>query len=352
MPITRLLLAIATMAAVGYAGWELASYPARAQAGTSEVRAVSIAPGSSLPRIAESLASAGVVERPLWFRAYVRREGSARQIKAGTYRLPGNLSPSALLAELLKGQADPGVRLTIAPGIHALDIAKLLDAAGIVSAPEFLEAFRSEELRTRHGVHAPNLEGRLYPDTYHFRPGTPAESIIETLVTRHRAVLSELQAAHPEGLKRLQSLGFDEDDIVTLASIVEKETAAAKERPRIASVFLNRLERGSFQPKLLQTDPTVAYGCVVPQTRSEACRSFEGRLRTVHLRDRDNAYNTYAHPGLPPGPIASPGRAALQAVLAPESHDYFYFVSQNNGTHAFSKTVAQHERMVDRYQRR
>ena len=114
-------------------------------------------------------------------------------------------------------------------------------------------------------------------------------------------------------------------------------------------MFLNRLRFTSFKPKLLQTDPTIIYGCTVPEQKSAACESFEGRIRRVHLRDPDNPYNTYTHEGLPPGPIANPGRAALEAVLRPEKTRYLYFVSRNDGTHQFSKTVEEHERAVDKY---
>jgi UPF0755 protein len=134
-----------------------------------------------------------------------------------------------------------------------------------------------------------------------------------------------------------------------MASIVEKETGQPVERPRIASVFLNRLRFGSFQPKLLQTDPTIIYGCTVPTEKSAACEQFEGRIRRIHLQDQDNVYNTYTHEGLPPGPISNPGRAALEAVLAPEKSRYLYFVARNDGTHQFSKTRKEHEAAVDKY---
>lgn len=348
------LAAVLLVFAGAYAGSELLTYPDRPQQGPLEPQTVTIPRGSSLPRIATLLTEAGVVERPLWFRAYVRWAGGARQMRAGRYELSGRLSPAALRAKLVQGPQDRGVAVTVVPGKHGLEIAERLAAAGIVSKADFIQAFRSKELRDKYGVGAPNLEGRLYPDTYRFRPNTPVEEVIDTMVSRHRAVLQELKAQYPAGLARLTGagLGFDDDDIVALASIVEKETGAASERARVAGVFINRLERDDFQPKLLQTDPTIRYGCVVPVDRSKACRSFEGRIRTVHLRDPDNPYNTYTHQGMPPGPIASPGRAALEAVFAPEAHRYVYFVARNDGTHAFSDSLAQHNRMVAKYQLR
>jgi UPF0755 protein len=147
-------------------------------------------------------------------------------------------------------------------------------------------------------------------------------------------------------------LGWGDHEIVVLASIVEKETGARHERPLIAGVFLNRLRFPSFSPKLLQTDPTIVYGCVVPTDKSAACQKFEGRIRTIHLRDKDNPYSTYAHEGLPPGPISNPGRDALEAVLSPKKSRFLYFVARNDGTHQFSKSVAEHEKAVDLYQRK
>jgi UPF0755 protein len=172
------------------------------------------------------------------------------------------------------------------------------------------------------------------------------------MVRRHRQVFDELRAAHGKGVQDLRkTLSFDDAQIVTLASIVEKETGQPQERPRIAQVFLNRMRFPTFKPRLLQTDPTIVYGCTVALPRSTACLKWDGRIRTIQLTDRENPYNTYTHEGLPPGPIANPGRAALEAVMAPDHTPYLYFVSKNDGTHYFSKTVAEHVAAVVKYQR-
>jgi UPF0755 protein len=172
------------------------------------------------------------------------------------------------------------------------------------------------------------------------------------MVERHRQVFADLERRYRDGLHSLEKgLEWGPHEIVVLASIVEKETGAKHERPLIAGVFLNRLRFSSFQPKLLQTDPTIVYGCTVPEEKSAACQKFEGRIRRIHLDDKDNPYSTYAHEGLPPGPISNPGRAALEAVLAPKKSRFLYFVARNDGTHEFSKTVAEHERWVDVFQR-
>jgi UPF0755 protein len=186
------------------------------------------------------------------------------------------------------------------------------------------------------------------------RPHTAPARVLIPLVRRHRQVFAELRAAHAKTVAELKkTLGFDDHKIVVLASIVEKETGRAEERPRIAQVFMNRLRMPTFSPKLLQTDPTIIYGCTVGTPRSPACLKWDGRIRRIQLEDRENPYNTYTHEGLPPGPISNPGRAALEAVMAPDHTPYLYFVAKNDGTgsHYFSKSVAEHNAAVVKYQR-
>jgi UPF0755 protein len=180
----------------------------------------------------------------------------------------------------------------------------------------------------------------------------PAARALIPLVRRHRQVFGELRAAHAKGAVDLKrTLGFDDHKIVVLASIVEKETGRGEERPRIAQVFINRLRFPTFVPKLLQTDPTIVYGCTVATPRSAACLKWDGRIRRIQLDDRENPYNTYTHAGLPPGPISNPGRAALEAVMAPDGTPFLYFVAKNDGTHQFSRSVAEHNAAVVKYQR-
>jgi UPF0755 protein len=169
-------------------------------------------------------------------------------------------------------------------------------------------------------------------------------------------VYEELRAAHPAAFDYLRrALDFNDAQIVTLASIVEKETGRPDERSRVAQVFLNRLLLPSFSPKLLQTDPTIVYGCtgapLYQGKASAACREWDGRIRRIHLEDRKNEFNTYTHLGLPPGPIANPGRDALAAVLTPDGTPYLYFVATNDGRHHFSTTIAEHELAGVKYQR-
>ena len=262
------------------------------------------------------------------------------------------MTPRKILDALVKGAADELVSVTIPEGKNLVEVAEILDAAGIAGKAEVIMRATDPSFVTGLGLPGASLEGYLFPDTYKLRPRTPAARALIPMVRRHRQVYEELRTAHAKGVQDLKkTLGFDDAQIVTLASIVEKETGQPQERTRIAQVFLNRLRFPTFVPKLLQTDPTIIYGCTVGTPRSTACLQWDGRIRHIQLVDRENPYNTYTHEGLPPGPIANPGRAALEAVMAPDHTPYLYFVSKNDGTHYFSKTVAEHTAAVVKYQR-
>ena len=286
------------------------------------------------------------------FRLFVLHKGAARKVTAGPHHFRGDMTPIEVLDELQRKQQRKAVRVTVAEGKNMLEVAQII-AAGGVSDPAALEvAMRDPKLLAELGIAAPTAEGYLFPDTYSFNVDEDPAKVISTMVARHREVYAELRRRYREEAQDLaDDLQFDDHDIVTLASIVEKETGAKHERPLIAGVFLNRLRFSSFKPKLLQTDPTIIYGCTVPAQKSAACQKFEGRIRTIHLRDPDNPYNTYTHEGLPPGPITNPGKAALEAVFAPKKSKFLFFVARNDGTHQFSKSEAEHEAAVELYQR-
>ena len=237
-----------------------------------------------------------------------------------------------------------------------LEVADIFANAKIVQRTAFLNKITDHEFAIEMGVPGVTLEGYLFPDTYKLRPDTAPETLARMLVKRHQAVFAELKERYAVQLANLeQDLGFSDTEIVTLASIVEKETGQAHERPKIAQVFINRLLDPKFQPKLLQTDPTIIYGCLVAplflKRTSDACQLFEDRIRRIHLVDGENIFNTYKHPGLPPGPISNPGRYALEAVMNPDGSDALFFVSKNDGTHKFSRTKAEHDAAVIKFQR-
>ena len=334
---------------VAYTAFRYGDTPTGSARGRVEI---DIPKGATAGEVADILHAAGLVSRPTVFRLYAGQRGVASRFKPGHYAVFAPATPKQMIDALVKGAADELVAVTVPPGKNIVEVAELFDAAGITPKNEFLVQATDPAFVAQLGLPGATLEGYLYPDTYKMRPHTPSARAIVPLVRKHRQVYEELRAAHAKGLAELKTtLGWDDAQVVTLASIVEKETGQPQERPRIAQVFLNRLRFPSFHPKLLQTDPTIIYGCTVAVPRSAACEKWDGRIRRIHLDDKDNLYSTYAHEGLPPGPISNPGRAALEAVMAPDKTPFLYFVSRNDGTHVFSKTVAEHEANVTRFQR-
>ena len=334
---------------------QLVDYPDRPGRGGEETIALEIPRGASFPDVLDLLVEEGVIssDESTHFKLFVLHKGAARKITAGPHVFRSDMAPTEILEELQRKQKAEELQITIPEGKNILEIAQLLADAGFGETAAIEAAMRDRALLDSLGIDGETVEGYLFPDTYKFRTQSTPEEIVERMVRRHRQVYDDLRRRHRDAVEQLdRSLGWGDREIVILASIVEKETAAEHERPLIAGVFLNRLRFSSFQPKLLQTDPTIIYGCTVPAERSEACQKFEGRIRTIHLRDKDNVYSTYANEGLPPGPISNPGRAALEAVLAPKKSRYLFFVSRNDGTHEFSKSEAEHEKWVDLYQRR
>jgi UPF0755 protein len=290
-----------------------------------------VPPGSGVLEIGRQLRSLGLVRHPEIFRALVLVHRDTGKLKAGEYSFEGRMSLVDILDKLARGDV---VRhfVTFPEGSDLRAMAEIVGAQGL-SAEAFLAAARQPALIQDLDPKAPDLEGYLFPDTYDVarRPDAPAV-LVRRMVQRFREVIT------PD-LPMILRSGMSLREIVTLASVVELETARAAERPRVAAVFLNRLRR--HMP--LQTDPTVIYAL-------RKSGKYDGNIRRVDL-EIDSPYNTYRHPGLPPGPIASPGLASLQAALHPAPVQDLYFVSRNDGTHYFSETLAQHQRAVDHYQR-
>ncbi|MCA9719425.1 MAG: endolytic transglycosylase MltG, partial [Myxococcales bacterium] len=353
-----LVVVVATLAVGAYWCFQtyqrVIGYPARAGVGGAEVVEFEVPRGASLTEVMRRLIAAGVLpeDEALWFKVFVLHRGAAGKITAGEHHVRGDMTPEELLAELIRAQPSREVRVTIPEGRHTLEVAQLLADAGLGARDELVAAMRDPALLESLGVEASSAEGYLFPDTYKFKLGTAPEDVIRRLVRHHQQVYADLRRRHRDAAAALEKeFGWGDHEIVTFASLIEKETAARHERPRIASVFYNRLRFRNFQPKRLETDPTIIYGCTVPVEKSAACQQFEGRIRRIHLRDPDNPYNTYTHEGLPPGPITNPGRAALEAVLAPEKTRFLFFVAKNDGSgmHKFSKSRAEHEAAVDEY---
>ncbi|MDD5757673.1 MAG: endolytic transglycosylase MltG [Desulfobulbaceae bacterium] len=303
---------------------------ARNAAGTVE-----IPPGTSLLGIKDILSRAGVIRDDIRFVLLVKWQGDARHLQAGEYAFAPRVSPREVIRQLVSGKT---VRhsITVPEGFTLNQVAAVIAAGGWGSGEDLLRLTADPRVVGAFGLRAATLEGYLFPDTYFFAKGTPLRTIISAMVQRMLRVLAEEQAKAALGAGSLESkkVELSAHEVIILASIVEKETALARERPLVARVFLNRLRLGMK----LQTDPTVIYGL--------------GKFGVSLTRDDLNTpspYNTYVNDGLPVGPICNPGRAAISAVLNPATVDYTYFVSQNDGSHYFSKSLNEHNRAVARY---
>lgn len=285
--------------------------------------------GTGVSEITALLGQEGIIRKDLRFQILARLRGSSNRLRAGEFAIERGLRPSEVLKILEQGMSIQH-RITIPEGVTMRWIAALLAEDGWVDTTSFLALGRNPEFIHRFGLSTNSLEGYLFPDTYLFVRGeSDAASIITTMINRFLTVWDEVAAKEQLPLNRHQ--------VLTLASIIEKETAAPEERPLIARVFLNRLNKHMR----LQSDPTVIYG-LLPD--------FTGNLTRTDLKE-ETPYNTYVINGLPPGPICSPGRAAIEAVLHPAASKALFFVSRNDGTHVFSRTLNEHNRAVRKYQK-
>jgi UPF0755 protein len=295
----------------------------------AESQSFVVAKGEGLSQIARKLEDAGLVRSASATQWLARMRDLQAELKAGEYNLSADMSTQEIIQRLAAGRVRT-YQLSVPEGMRIQEIAQRLGDAGLAEPEELLALVYSPEFARSLGIEADGLEGYLYPETYHFARGLPPEEILRTLVDQFKRVWKTIE----EDASRTE---MSMHEVVTLASIIEKETAAPDERPLIAAVFLNRLDRGMR----LETDPAVIYGI----------EDFDGNLRRRDLVDSTNPYNTYRIFGLPPGPIASPGKKALQAVVEPADSDYLYFVSRNDGSHHFSVSYRDHVNAVNRYQK-
>jgi peptidoglycan lytic transglycosylase G len=293
-----------------------------------QIISFTITPGQSLKQVAANLEKKGLITNLSQFQLYVRYKRATTQLKAGEYELSLAQTPAQILEQLLKGKVRL-YRLTIPEGLNMDEIALLVQKTHSCDPIEFLSLCADTDFIKKLKVNSHSLEGYLYPDTYFFPKNTPCRQIIQKLIETFHKTYTE------KWKERTQKLGFSVNEIVTLASMIEKETGDTSERPLISSVFHNRLKKSMR----LESDPTVVYGD----------RDFDGRIRTRHLR-RITPYNTYQIRGLPLGPIANPGGLALKAALYPDKSQYLFFVSKNDTTHHFSTTLSEHNRAVRKYQ--
>jgi UPF0755 protein len=290
-----------------------------------------VRPGAGVGEIARQLAAAGIVPDELTFRVAARVSGSDRRLQAGEYRFADPSSPLEVLDRLARG--DVFTRpLTFPEGMTIREMAQVFERASLGRAADFERAAADGSLLGELDPGAPDLEGYLFPDTYALSRTPGAAGTVRAMVERFR------QAFNADLRAEAARLDMSLREVVTLASLIEKETAAESERPIVSAVYHNRLARR--MP--LQCDPTVIYALM------KAGR-WRGNLTRADLQ-MDSPYNTYRFPGLPPGPIASPGLASLQAAVRPADVPYLYFVSRNDGTHVFASTLAEHNRNVQEWQ--
>ena len=291
------------------------------------IREVDFPKGSSVRRLADQLEQGGVLRSARLFTLYARLTGSAARVKAGTYQFSDAMKPSQILHKLVAGDVYEK-RFAVPEGYSIYQLAEMLDTRGFSKKEEFLAACRNPEILRETGIRGKSVEGYLYPSTYNLAKVSDAREMVRMMTAQFRKVYDERFPALE------QASALSRREIITLASIVEKEAVSPEEKPLIASVFHNRLKAG--MP--LQSDPTAVYGL----------RAFGGKVTGTDVR-RDTPYNTYLIKGLPPGPIGNPGSDAIEAVLKPATTNYYYFVARNDGSHQFSATLDEHNRAVRHY---
>jgi UPF0755 protein len=295
-------------------------------------RVVTLPAGTSFHDIARILEDNGIIRDHRSFYLLARLEDAIPKVKAGEYEVHTGMTPKEVLSKLVRGDVIK-YPITIPEGYNLFQIGEVLDQAKVCLKKVFWEKTNDPALIASLGLDGESLEGYLFPDTYNFPKGFGEEQVIRQMVARFKTVYASLA-------NRAEHLGLSRRDVVILASMIEKEAVEDQERRLISAVFHNRLHRGMA----LQSDPTAIYGL----------RTRESRQERITKQDllRRSPYNTYHIMGLPKGPIANPGLKSLQAVLYPADVNYLYFVSRNDRTHHFSSTLEEHNRAVDKYQRK
>lgn len=291
---------------------------------------VGVPPGATLSDVVDSLEVHRIVRAPALFKVYARLLGADREIRAGRYELSPGTSWSRVLGALTRGEVLT-VAVTIPEGFRLAQIAPRIADLSATSVDSVESYLRTPELVDALELPGPTLEGYLFPDTYRFAPGARVSTVVRTMVERYRSIWT------PERRARLAASGMTERELVTLASIIQAEARKVEEMPLISGVYHRRLQLGW----LLQADPTVLYALGGPRERL-----LYAAIDSV----ADNPYNTYTQAGLPPGPIGAPGALAIDAALAPEG-DFLFFVARPDGSHVFTRSLADHNRAKEESRR-
>ena len=323
------LVLVILAGAAWYALYARITTPYRRDAESGQ--SVEIPPGLGTRAIGARLVAAGVVRDELTYRAALWLSGDARRLQAGEYRFDRPMTPAEVIDKLARGEVER-VRVTFPEGLTIAEMAVVFESSGLGAADDFVTAAKEVLLIATDDPAARNLEGYLFPDTYAVPPRAAAADLVRLMFDRFRSVATDALLGEARGRR------WTLRQMITLASLVEKEAGRTEERPIIAAVYGNRLRIGMA----LQCDPTVIYAL-------QLAGKYTGNLRRDDLL-YDSPYNTYRYPGLPPGPIAAPGRTSIEAVARPADADYLYFVSRNDGSHEFARTLAEHNRNVQKYQ--
>ena len=324
VPIALVVLAIAVVSCLIWT-WSFLNSPAE-EPGREVL--ITIPSGSSFVAASQLLVDEGVIRSLKLFVFLGKVKGLSNSIQAGELMFRTDMTPGEALDVLVRGKA-VSYHVTIPEGYNIRMISTLLAEKGLGDADRFQDLAMDSEFCRSLGVPSNTLEGFLFPDTYSWPKGLSEEDILGRMVAKYKSVFTKVMRS------KAQQMGMTELEIVTLASIVEKETGVPEEREQVSAVFHNRLKKGYR----LQTDPTVIYGI----------KDFDGNLTKKDLRT-DHPYNTYTRSGLPVGPIANPGEASLKAALNPAKVSYLYFVAKGDGTHVFSNTLVEHNKAVAIYQ--
>ena len=326
-----LTLLLVVLAAAGVAVWFYTGVDRLFKGYAGAEQFVEIPPGAGSVGIGQRLASAGVVRDARTFRLALWLTGDGRRLQAGEYRFDRALSPRQVADKIARGDVYT-IAITFPEGLTVKQMSEVYEGKGFGPAADFVAAARDVALVAAFDTEAKDLEGYLFPDTYKLPRTATAANLVGRMVANFEKALT------PALRDAVQAQGRSVRQFVTLASIVEKETGNAAERALVAAVYTTRLRIG--MP--LQCDPTVIYAL-------DRAGKYPGNLTHENLQ-YDSPYNTYRYPGLPPGPIANPGKASLEAAAHPADAPYLYFVSRNDGTHAFATTLAEHNRNVQEYQ--
>lgn len=327
----------------------------RPKAATDQLVEVEWPRGTTPEHAAELLVEEGLADNATALAVYLRATGGTEDFVPGWHLLVRGTSPLELRQMLTRAPARATAKVVVPEGFNRFDIAARLHKQKVAGKAAFLRATTDRELLDKLGIErggavgAESAEGYLFPATYQLPLDSDAGEVVSAMVAESDRRWAALASAHAAGLASVAAppLSWGRRQVLTLASLVEKEAVVDDERPLIASVFYNRLLDPTFKPRRLQSDPSSAYGCLV-EPQLAGCANFAGKPLPATNQDATNRYSTYTHDDLPPGPIANPGEESIQAALAPAATKFLYFMAAGGGRHSFSETLGAHNEAVKR----